>query len=70
MLFFFSCFTYFNYNTAPKEDLGSFDSPEEAFIATQKALAMLSENVNVGVKSVQYINEYEVAKAKVFVCEQ
>ena len=63
-------FTYFNYNTAPKEDLGSFDSPEEAFIATQKALTMLSKNVNVGVKSVQYINEYEVAKAKVFVCEQ
>ncbi len=60
-------FPYFNYNTPPKEDLGSFDTPEEAFIATQKALTMLSENVKVGVKSVQYINEYEVTKAKVFV---
>lgn len=62
-------FAYFNFNTAPKEDLGSFDTPEEAFVATQKALTMLSENVNVGVKSVQYIKEYETAKAKVFVCE-
>ena len=61
-------FTYFNYNDNPTqtEDLGTYNSPEEAFAATQKALSLLSNNVNVGVKSVQYINEYETAKQKVF----
>ena len=59
-------FTYFNYNNTQSEDLGTYDNPEEALAATQKALSMLSSNVNVGVKSVQYINEYETAKSKVF----
>ena len=60
-------FTYFNdNNVAEKQDLGSYDNPEVAFRETQKALALLSENVNVGIGSVQYINEYETAKDKVF----
>lgn len=32
---------------------------ETAFIETQKALKLLSENLNIGMKSVIYINEYE-----------
>ena len=59
-------FTYFNYSNTQSEDLGTYENPEEAFAATQKALSLLSNNVNVGVKSVQYINEYETAKSKVF----
>lgn len=61
-------FMYFN-NEKPKtsEEYGSYESPEVALKETQKALALLSKNVNIGIESVGYINEYEVAKNKVFV---
>lgn len=63
--------TYTYFNTADmvneSEELGTYDNPQEAFDATQKALAMLSENVNVGVEGVQYLQVYEVTKEKVFV---
>lgn len=59
-------FTFFNYDTTQKEDLGTFEDPEVAFRETQKALSLLSQNVNVGVESIQYIQEYETAKNKVF----
>lgn len=47
-------------------ELGTYDNPEEALAATQKALALLSNNVNVGIGSVQYIKEYEQSKNKIF----
>jgi hypothetical protein len=47
-------------------ELGTYDDPEEALKATQKALALLSNNVNVGIESVQYIKEYEQSKNKIF----
>jgi hypothetical protein len=56
-------------NTAPvvaQSELGTYDDPEEALKATQKALALLSNNVNVGIESVQYIKEYEQSKNKIF----
>jgi hypothetical protein len=56
-------------NTAPvvaQSELGTYDDPEEALAATQKALALLSNNVNVGIESVQYIKEYEQSKNKIF----
>ncbi|RTY87249.1 hypothetical protein [Flavobacterium sp. GT3R68] len=59
-------FTYFNNNNVENQDLGSYDDPEVAFVETQKALALLSENVNVGIESVHIINEYEVARDRVF----
>lgn len=60
-------FAYFNYEVADNsQELGTYDSPEEAFRETQKALAMLSSHVNTGVESVQYLQEYEEAKEKVF----
>ncbi|WP_026704290.1 hypothetical protein [Flavobacterium soli] len=59
-------FTFFNYDTTQKEDLGTFEDPEVAFRETQKALSLLSQNVNVGMESIQYIQEYETAKNKVF----
>ena len=58
-------FTFFNYNNSP-EELGTYDSPEEAFVATQKALDLLSENVNVGINSVQHIQEFENSKNLIF----
>ncbi|HEU4788706.1 MAG TPA: hypothetical protein VFS71_03385 [Flavobacterium sp.] len=61
-------YTYFNTNSVKEnKELGTYDDPEEAFEATQKALAMLSDNVNVGVEGVQYLQVYEVTKDKVFV---
>jgi len=51
---------------ASKTELGTYDDPEEALKATQKALALLSNNVNVGIESVQYIKEYEQSKNKIF----
>lgn len=46
--------------------LGTYNNPEEAFKETQKALAMLSSNVNVGLESVAYVQEFEVTKNRVF----
>ena len=56
-------------NAAPavaQTELGTYDDPEEALAATQKALALLSNNVNVGIGSVQYIRQYEESKNKIF----
>lgn len=51
------------YNSQPQEDLGTYDDPEVAFRETQKALQMLSTNVNVGMGSVHYVGkEYEKTK--------
>ena len=60
-----STFTHFHSPTE-KEDLGTYENPEAAFEATQKALALLSENVNVGIESVEYINEYQYSKDLIF----
>jgi len=50
----------------PADDLGTYDTPEEAFAETQKALNMLSKNVNVGVNSINYIGEYEETRKTIF----
>ena len=49
-----------------QNDLGTYESPEIAFKETQKALALLSSNVNIGIESVMYVQEYETAKNRVF----
>lgn len=49
------------------EGFGTYKNPETAFIETQKALQMISTNVNIGIKSVAYINEYHNTKSKVFI---
>lgn len=60
-----STFTYLHQPQEPN-DLGTYDSPEAAFEATQKALSMLSKNVNVGIESVSYINEFQNSKELIF----
>jgi hypothetical protein len=52
-------------NSQP-QDLGTYDNPEIAFRETQKALALLSGNVNKGIESMQYVETYENAKDQVF----
>lgn len=60
-------FTIFNnQEQAAQSELGTYDDPEVAFRETQKALNMLSKNVNVGVESVNYIGEYEKSRKTIF----
>jgi flagellar motility protein MotE (MotC chaperone) len=62
--------TFYSLNNQQSEieqGLGTFKSPEIAFQETQKALQMLSQNVNVGIESVSYIKEFEVTKNRVFI---
>ena len=61
-------YTYYSADVVNKnQDLGTYNDPEEAFRATQKALSLLSDNVNVGIESVQYIQEYQTTKDKIFI---
>lgn len=61
-------YTYTTLGTVNEtKELGTYDNPEEAFKATQKALSMLSKNVNVGIEGVQYLQLYQESKEKVFV---
>ncbi|HLO74687.1 MAG TPA: hypothetical protein VK164_12175 [Flavobacterium sp.] len=63
----FGLATFFLYPTEPnKEDLGTFDNPEEAYVETQKALLMVSEQVNFGMESVSHLKEYEKTKKTIF----
>lgn len=62
----FGTLLYFNNNQNASNDLGTFSNPEEAFIETQKALNMVSMEVNKGVKSIEYLNEYEQTKKTIF----
>lgn len=59
-------YVYFNESTTNSNDLGTYDTPEEAFEATQKALSLLSNNLQFGIESVGYINEYESTKNIIF----
>ena len=60
-------FTYVNYfNASQDQNLGTYHNPEIAFRETQRALSMLSSQVNVGIGSVQYIQEYNNSKNLIF----
>lgn len=47
-------------------EYGTYDNPELAMQETQKALALVSEKLNLGIESVSYINEYERSKNRIF----
>lgn len=59
-------FTFFNQNIDQSQDLGTYDDPEKAFLETQKALNLLSKNVNVGVGGMQYVQEYQKSTELIF----
>ena len=52
--------------TSTTSELGTYSDPKIALEETQKALSMLSANVNKGYKSVEYIQEYENTKNIIF----
>lgn len=47
-------------------DLGTYNDPKVALEETQKALSLLSSKVNVGIESVQYLEEYKITKNRIF----
>jgi hypothetical protein len=59
-------FTYNHYNQQKSEDYGTYSDPEIAFRETQKALAMISKCVNKGIGSMNYLNEFEQSKNRIF----
>ena len=59
-------YVYFNTNTYQNQDLGTYNDPEIAFKETQKALALLSNQVNIGIESVRYVEEYQHSKNLIF----
>jgi len=59
-------FTFYNQNLTQNQDLGTYDDPEKAFQETQKALNLLSKNVNVGVEGMQYVQEYQQSTELIF----
>ena len=67
-LFGIATFMYNNTTEKPKalSDLGTYDNPEEALAATQKALTLVSQKINVGIGGVSYINEFERSKNRIF----
>ncbi|MDK2772074.1 MAG: hypothetical protein KYX68_07605 [Flavobacterium sp.] len=62
----FGTLLYFNYNQNSNPSLGTFSSPEEALVETQKALEMVSSEMNKGVESMAVLNEYEQTKKSIF----
>jgi len=68
VLFGIATFMYTNTTEKPKQlsDLGTYDNPEEALAATKKALTLVSQKINVGIGGINYINEYEHSKNKIF----
>lgn len=59
VLFFGLAIFFFYPNENNNTDLGTYDNPEEAMKATHKALLMVSEQVNIGMESAVYLEEYE-----------
>jgi hypothetical protein len=59
--------TYINrYREVSSQELGTYDNPEIAMKETQKALAMLSSHVNVGIESVIGLEQYQDSKKLIF----
>ncbi|NHM07251.1 hypothetical protein G4D82_08470 [Flavobacterium sp. CYK-4] len=65
----FFAFNHFSAIEKPSSELGTYDDPQQAFEQTQKALAMLSKQVNVGIGSMQYVQQYENTKDQIFITE-
>jgi hypothetical protein len=59
-------YVYFNTYANQNQNLGTYNDPEIAFKETQKALALLSNQVNIGIESVRYVEEYQNSKNLIF----
>lgn len=62
--------TFFFYTKTKEEtDSKNIDDPEKALIETKKALTLVSTQLNIGMKNVLYIQEYEFTKSKIFIAQ-
>ncbi len=59
-------YVYFNTYANQNQDLGTYNDPEIAFKETQKALGLLSNQINIGIESVRYVEEYQNSKNLIF----
>lgn len=59
-------FTVHKSQTVYVTELGTFNNPEMALKETQKALAILSNHLNSGIESVNYVTEYQKSKDRIF----
>ena len=59
-------FMYLENNTTDQENLDTFKTPEEAFVEMHKALQLVANNMNSGLESVAYLEEYEKTKQIIF----
>ncbi len=68
LIAFLGLILFYNSNNEPlnNKDLGTYQDPEIAFRATQKALSLLSTKVNIGIKGASHLQEYELAKERIF----
>jgi hypothetical protein len=57
---------YFSTSTTENEELGTFDNPEEAFIATHEALLLVSKEVNFGIENARHLEEFEQSRKTIF----
>lgn len=65
-VFFAGLFLTWNQDNHQQNELGTFDDPEMAMVETLKALELVSRNVNLGMESVIYLNEYNQSKQLIF----
>lgn len=59
-------FMYLQKEELKQENLGTFENPEEAFVATHNALQLVANNINSGMENVSYLEEYENTKKTIF----
>lgn len=53
-------------NPTQPEQLGTFDDPEMAYQEAQKAFQLIAENLNKGKQNIQYLQEFENNKNRIF----
>ena len=58
--------TYLYQNTTESQKIDTFDTPEEAFVETHKALQLVANNINSGMENTAYLEEYEKTKKIIF----
>jgi|GEM_PF-1003302 len=56
----------FQDNIAPEPDLGTYDSPEEAYEATVTALQFMGTKINAGKANLEPLNTLEAKKSAIF----
>lgn len=61
-----SFFYYSNSKPSKTTLIPNLENPETAFLETQKALELLSTNLNIGMESVKHIKEYDNSKKLIF----